>query len=41
MVSDYRWLTMNHCINLQGVVTTMCPVLPAATAIKNFDPASK
>ena len=21
----------------QGVVTTLCPVLPAATAIKNFD----
>ena len=22
---------------LQGVVTTMCPVLPTATAIKKFD----
>ena len=34
------WITAHHLCNAhvwQGVVTTMCPVLPPVTAIKKFD----
>ena len=31
------WVSNLKTITFQGVVTTICPVLPSATAIKNFD----